>query len=185
MPIHWLVHGDMTSVSHQMPWVGNIMKTRTSNRRQFTVTREMLTAVANVQRWPDVVAGISASFSKFAFVLFCYITNHLRTGTLGNSEFCSPQIPMRFSGNKIHCSHWDQSWSAKYGTLAMLARFQNKQTNKRLMKVLKWFVWQGQFNQARTNHNAWFTSRLLAMLQPFPFTSDLNLPEFSYNFNFL
>ena len=36
---------------------------------QFTVTREMLTAVARDQRWPNVVAGISARFSKFAFVL--------------------------------------------------------------------------------------------------------------------
>ena len=59
-----------------MPWAGNIAKTMTSNGKQFTVTREMLTAVA----------GISARFSKFAFVLFCYITNHLMTGPLGNSE---------------------------------------------------------------------------------------------------
>ena len=54
----------------------------TSNGKQFTVTREMLTAVA----------GISARFSKFAFVLFCYITNHLMTGPLGNSEFCFHRI---------------------------------------------------------------------------------------------
>ena len=44
---------------------------------------EMLTAVARDQRWPNVVAGISARFSKFAFVLFCYITNHLMTGPFG------------------------------------------------------------------------------------------------------
>ena len=71
--------------------------------------------------WPDVVAGISAHFSKFAFVLFCYITNHLMTGPLGNSEFCflqismfpstSPQGTLRFSGNKIYCSPRDQSVS--------------------------------------------------------------------------
>ena len=30
-----------------------------SNGKQFTVTREILTAVARDQRWPDVVAGIS------------------------------------------------------------------------------------------------------------------------------
>ena len=93
---------------------GNIAKTMTSNGKQFTVTREMLTAVA----------GISARFSKFAFVLFCYITNHLMTGPLGNSEFCFPRISMfpstssretlRFSGNKIHCSPRDQSLSVKY-----------------------------------------------------------------------
>ena len=81
----------------------------------------MLTAVARDQRWPEVVAGISARFSKLAFVLFCYTTNHLTTGPLGNGEFCFPRISMfpwtssretlRFSGNKIHCSPRDQSLS--------------------------------------------------------------------------
>ena len=33
-------------------------------------------------------------FSKFAFVLFCYITNHLMTGSLGKNEFCFPRISM-------------------------------------------------------------------------------------------
>ena len=48
-------------------------------------------AVARDQRWPAVVAGISTRFSKFAFALFCsYITNHLMTGPLGNSEFSFP-----------------------------------------------------------------------------------------------
>ena len=51
--------------------------------KQFTVTQEMFTAVACDQRWPDVVAGISVHFSKFAVVLFCYITNHLVTGLFG------------------------------------------------------------------------------------------------------
>ena len=46
---------------------------------------------------------------------------HLMTGPLGNSEFCFPRISMfpetksretlRFEGNKIHCSPWDQSLS--------------------------------------------------------------------------
>ncbi len=63
----------------------------TSNWKQFTVPRETLTAAARDQRWPDVVAGITARFSKFAFVVFCYITNHLMTGPLGNSEFCFPR----------------------------------------------------------------------------------------------
>ena len=49
-PIHWLVHCHMTSnnetVCRQMPWAGNIAKTMTSSRKQFTVTRKMLTAVA-------------------------------------------------------------------------------------------------------------------------------------------
>ena len=93
--IHWLVHGHITSknetVSRQMPWAGNIAKTLTSSGKQFTVTREMLTAVARDQRWHDV-AGILACFPKFAFLLFCYITNHLLTGPLGNSEFCFPRL---------------------------------------------------------------------------------------------
>ena len=108
------------TVSRQMPWASNIAKTRTSNGKRFTVTREMLIAVARDQRWPVVVAEISARFSKFAFVLFCYITNHLKTSPLGNSEFCFlrismfPSIEMRFSGNKIHCSPRDKALSVKH-----------------------------------------------------------------------
>ena len=45
----------------------------TSNGKQFTVIREMLTAVARDQRWLDIVAGILARFSKFDFVLFAVI----------------------------------------------------------------------------------------------------------------
>ena len=59
-------------------------------REHFTVTREMLTADARDQRWPDVVAGISARFSKFAFVLFCYKTNHI--------EILGKQNPLLPSG---------------------------------------------------------------------------------------
>ena len=69
-----------------MPWAGNISQTMTSNGKQFTVTREMLTVLAR-DRW-----NLSALF-KFCF-LFCYITNHLMTGPLGNSEFCFPRISM-------------------------------------------------------------------------------------------
>ena len=73
--------------------------------------------------WPllHVITGISVRFSNFAFVVFCYITNHLMTGSLGNSEFCFPRISMfpstssretlRISGNKIHCSPRDKSLS--------------------------------------------------------------------------
>ena len=83
---HWLVHGHMTSnnetVSRQMPWAGNIAKVMTSNGKQFTVTR------STVHCWPllHIMAGISARFSNFTFVLFCYITNHLMTVPLGTSH---------------------------------------------------------------------------------------------------
>ena len=63
-PIHWLDHGHMTSnnetVSRQIPRAGNIAKTMMSNGKQFTVTREMLTAVTR-DRW-----NLSAVF------LFCF-----------------------------------------------------------------------------------------------------------------
>ena len=56
-------------------------------------------------------------------ILFCFATNHLMTGPLGNSEFCFPRVSMcpstllweilRFSGNKMHCFPRDQSLSVK------------------------------------------------------------------------
>ena len=55
----------------------------TSNGKQFTVTREMLTAVARDQRWPDVAAGISARFSKFAFVFVLLYSKSLNDWSLG------------------------------------------------------------------------------------------------------
>ena len=95
--------------------LGNIAKTMTSNGKQFTITREMLIVVACDQRWPGVVAGILALFSKFSFVMVCYITNHLMTGPLENNEFCFHRISMlRLSRNKIHCSPLDQSLSVHY-----------------------------------------------------------------------
>ena len=87
----------------------------------------MLTAVARDQSVQLNVARCCRKnltrFSKFDFVLFCFITNHLMTGPLGNSEFCFPRISvfpetksretLRFKGNKIHCSPRDQSLSVK------------------------------------------------------------------------
>ena len=62
-------------------------------------------------RWPDVVAIISARFS--ILFLFRYVTKHLITDPMGNSEFFSlesqsfPRLPLgqrlRFCGNKISC----------------------------------------------------------------------------------
>ena len=98
-PIHWLVHGHMTSnnetVSRQMPWAGNIARTMTSNGKQFTVLREMLTAVARDQSVQLKVAwccrwNLSTFFQNL--LSFCYIINHLMTGPEGNSKFCFPRI---------------------------------------------------------------------------------------------
>ena len=62
----------------------------TSNGKQFTGTHEMLTAVARDQRWPDVVAGISARFENLLF--FCFVLLYKKSE--GNSEFCFPRISM-------------------------------------------------------------------------------------------
>ena len=59
-------------------------------------------------RWPDVVAGISARFSKFTFVLFCYRTNHLMPRPLGNSEFFSLESQWHWDSRKAkwHLAHY-------------------------------------------------------------------------------
>ena len=116
--VHCLVHGHVTSnnetVSRQMPWAGNIAKAMTSNEKQFTVTREMLTAVA-CDGW-----NLSAVF-KFCLCFVLLYNKSLNDWSLGNSEFCFPRISMfpstssretlRFLGNKIHFSPRDQSLS--------------------------------------------------------------------------
>ena len=110
--IHWLVHGHMTSnnetVSRQMPWAGNIAKTMTSNGKQFTVTREMLTAVTS-GRW-----NLSAVF-KFCFCFVLLYNKSLNDWSLGEQWILFPSnfnVSLDFvSGNKIHCTPRDQSLS--------------------------------------------------------------------------
>ena len=121
-PIHWLVHGHMASnnetVSRQMPGAGNIAKTMTSNAKQFTVTREMLTAVAR-DRW-----NLSAAF-KFCFCFVLLYNKSLNDWSLGEQWILFPsnlnvsRDELRFSGNKIHCSPRDQSLSVKYCPLSL------------------------------------------------------------------
>ena len=89
------------TVSHQMPWAGNFTKIMTSNGKQFTVTCKMLTTVAH-DRW-----NLSAVF-KFCFCFVLLITNHLMTQISMFPSTLSWET-LRFSGNKIHCSPWDQS----------------------------------------------------------------------------
>ena len=124
-PIHWLVHGQMTSnndtVSHPMLWVGNLAKTVTSNRKQFTVTGEMLTAVArdlSVQLKVAWCRRNLSAFFKMCFFLYCHIAKHSMIGPLGNSQFSFLRISMfqrlRFSRNETHCFPRDQSLGVKY-----------------------------------------------------------------------
>ena len=113
-PIHWLVHGHMTSnnetVSRQMPWAGNIAKTMTSNGKQFAVTCKMLTAVA-CDRW-----NLSVVF-KFCFCFVLLYNKSLNDWSLGEQWILFPSnlnVSLDFvSGNKIHSSPWDQSLSVK------------------------------------------------------------------------
>ena len=79
----------------------------------------------NVDRWCtwSEVAWCSwnlNAFFKICLVLFCYMTNHSMTSSLVNSDFvsfleyqCSCRRKLRFSGNRIHCSPLDQSFSVK------------------------------------------------------------------------
>ena len=68
-PIHWLVHGHLTSnnetVSRQMPCAGNIAK-------QFTVTHEMLNAVARDQSVQLKVASQESQRVFQNLLLFCF-----------------------------------------------------------------------------------------------------------------
>ena len=128
-PIHWLVHGHMTSnnetVSHQMPWAGNIAQTMTSVDSYPRNVDRCCTSFVNKE--------VDYLFSTGLTHLFCYVTNHLMTGPLRNSEFCFPRISvfpstsssyretLRFSGNKIHCSPRDQSLSVKWrGSISII-----------------------------------------------------------------
>ena len=76
-----------------MPWAGNIAKIVTSNGKQFTVTREMLTAVS---RHLPVTWLFFHRFDPFALLY----NKSLMTGPEGNSEFCFPRISM-FPETKI------------------------------------------------------------------------------------
>ena len=65
-------------------------------------------------RWPDVAAWISERFSKFAFVLFCYITNYFMTGKRWILFPSNINIFLNFVSGNIehlgkHCFSRDQS----------------------------------------------------------------------------
>ena len=86
-PIHWLVHFHMTSnnetVSRKMPRAGNIAKTVTSNRKQFTVTRCCTSFVNNV------ILNVFHRFDPFA-LLYKKLINDWSLGA--DSELCVPRI---------------------------------------------------------------------------------------------
>ena len=67
-----------------MPWAGNIAKTMTSNGKQFTVTREMLTAVAR-GRW-----NLRAVF-KLCFCFVLLYNKSLNDWSLGEQWILFPE----------------------------------------------------------------------------------------------
>ena len=71
------------TVSRQMPLAGNNAKTMTSNWKQFTVTREMLTAVAR-DGW-----NLSAVF-KFCFYFVLLYNKSLNDWSLGEQRILFP-----------------------------------------------------------------------------------------------
>ena len=75
-PIHWLVHGHMTSndetVYRQTPRAENIAKTMTSNGKQFTVTREMLIAVVRDQCVQLRVTCCRRNIRAFFKICLCF-----------------------------------------------------------------------------------------------------------------
>ena len=117
------------TVYRQMWWAGNIAKTMTSNGKQFTVTCEMLTAVAR-DRW-----NLGAVF-KFCFCFVLPYNKSLSDWSLGEQWilFSSNLNVSRdeVSGNKIHCSPRDQSLSV-YCYIARLS------LNK-MSTVIGWFM---------------------------------------------
>ena len=100
-PIHWLVHGHMTSnnetVSRQMPWAGNIAKTMMSNGKQFTAVPR--------DRW-----NLSAVFK----VCFCFVLLYNKSFNdwpLGEQWILFPS-----NLNVFLDEHWD-SWETKFTVL--------------------------------------------------------------------
>ena len=97
-PLHWLVHGHMTSdnetVSRQTPWAGNIAKTMTSNGKQFTVTRKMLTAVARDHSVQLKVAWCCrknlTAFFKICFSFVLLYNKSLNDWSLGKQWIVFP-----------------------------------------------------------------------------------------------
>ena len=98
----WLVNSNFPRASR--------MQRTTSHGKQFTVTREMSTAVARDQRWPEVSLESQRVFPNL--LLFCFdIFRHWDS--------------LRFSENKIHCSPRDQSLSVNY-SISLVLVFQTK-----------------------------------------------------------
>ena len=89
--------------------------------------------------------------SLLLFFLFCYITNHLRAGPLGSSEFCFPRISLfpssssretlRFSGNKIHCSPRDQSLSVYYSLTSVSLHGHDSPLLHYIMERFEWIFY--------------------------------------------
>ena len=111
-PIHWLVHGHMTSnnetVSRQRSWAGNIGKTMTSNGK--------CSSLLPAKCWPLLhVAWCRWNLSAFFKICFCFVllyNKSLNDWSLeeqwilfpSNLNFSSSRETLRFSRNKFTVS---------------------------------------------------------------------------------
>ena len=134
----------------QMPWMGSLAKTMTSNGKQLPAKYwPLLQVIIGCSwRWPDVVAGISVRFFK---ICVCFVL-------LYNKETVSflslESQSLRISGNKIHCSSGDQSLTV-YCYIARLS------LNK-MSTVIGWFLvtcpWSNS-NVSRPGYNCAVVAR--------------------------
>ena len=125
-PIHWLVHGHMASnnktVYCKIPWAGNIAKTMTSNGKQFTVTRQMLTAVARDPIMQLKVAWC-CRWNLNAFLKICFCFYHLWKWSVSSICFA---MRLRLGKHqdsreyKTSCFHRDHTLSICCHTLGPL-----------------------------------------------------------------
>ena len=106
-PIHWLVHGHMTSnnetVSRQMPWAGSIAKTMTSNGKQFTQgyprnVDRCCTWSLESQRGNIEILGKQTSLFPSGPVIKCLLFNNLDYSSLFQARF-------------FDCPYWPRAWN--------------------------------------------------------------------------
>ena len=95
-----------------MPWAGNIAKAMTSNGKQFTVTREMLTAVAR-DRW-----NLSVVF-KFCFCFVLLYNKTLNDWSLGEQWILFPSnlyVSLKFVLENIEILRKQNALFSRLGT---------------------------------------------------------------------
>ena len=149
---------DNENVSRQMPWAGNIAKTMTSNGKQFTVTREMLTAVARDQSVQLKMAWCCRkNLTPFFKICFCFVllyNKSLNDWSLGKQWILFPSGPVIkclllttiiIIKNDINKKKYSKL-SALWGTVHNTVFFHHTVTDQNLVEFMMsspdWFAYQ-------------------------------------------